>query len=46
MSDDIYQTGERTTAPMQAYSLRDVGVGVAVLAVGLVIAYLVPLLAA
>jgi hypothetical protein len=46
MSDDVYQTGERTTAPMQSFGMREVGIGLAVLVVGVVIAYLVPYFAA
>lgn len=37
---------ERTTAPQSPYSMRDVGIGVAVAAVGFVIAFVIPLLAA
>lgn len=33
----------RTTAPQQPYSMRQVGTGIVVLAVGLVVAYLLPL---
>lgn len=35
--------GERVTAPMQSYTSRDVGVGVAVFAAGLLVAFGVPL---
>lgn len=37
---------ERTTAPQSPYSMRQVGIGIAVLAVGLVVAFLLPLLVA
>ena len=37
---------ERETSPMQGYSTRQVGTGVAVLAVGLLVAYLLPLVLA
>jgi len=44
--DERYPPGEtRTTAPQQEYTTRGVGVGLAVLAVGIAIAYLVPALA-
>lgn len=36
---------KRVTAPMQAFGGREVGVGVAVLLVGLLLAYVVPALA-
>lgn len=35
----------RTTAPMSPYSTRDVGVGAVVLAIGLIVAFGLPLLA-
>ena len=34
----------RETAPQSPYSMREVGIGLAVLAVGLVVAFAVPLL--
>ena len=37
---------ERVTSPMQTYSMREVGIGFAVLVVGLVVAFAIPLLAA
>lgn len=37
---------ERVTSPMQPYSMREVGIGFAVLLVGLVVAFAIPLLAA
>jgi hypothetical protein len=37
---------ERETAPMQGYSARRVGAGIAVLAVGLLVAYALPLVLA
>jgi hypothetical protein len=37
---------ERVTSPMQAFSTSQVGVGLAVLAVGLVVTFGLPLLAA
>ncbi|AGB37488.1 DUF7550 family protein [Natronococcus occultus] len=36
---------ERTTAPMSDYSTRDVGVGFAIMVVGLLIAFGIPLVA-
>ena len=35
---------ERTTAPQSPYTMRDVGVGAAVTAVGLLVAFLLPVL--
>lgn len=44
--DDRYPPGEtRTTSPMQPYGARAVGIGLAVLAVGLAVAYVLPFLA-
>ena len=44
--DDRYPPGEtRTTAPMQTYTPSQVGVGLAVLAVGVAVAYVLPSLA-
>jgi hypothetical protein len=37
---------DRVTSPMQHYSMSQVGIGFAVLAVGLVVAFAVPLLLA
>lgn len=37
---------DRVTSPMQSYSMSQVGIGFAVLLVGLVVAFAVPLLAA
>ncbi|MDJ1433364.1 hypothetical protein [Halostagnicola sp. A-GB9-2] len=37
---------DRTTAPMSDFSLKNVGIGAIVLAVGLAISYALPLLAA
>lgn len=42
--DDSESDG-RTTSPMQSYSMREVGIGFVVLAVGLLVAYLLPALA-
>jgi hypothetical protein len=42
--DTIEHDLERETSPMQGYSARQVGAGLAVLAVGLLVAYLLPLL--
>lgn len=36
----------RTTSPMQAFGSREVGIGFAVLAVGLAVAFVLPLVAA
>jgi hypothetical protein len=44
MADDVYQTGERETAPMQAYGMREVAIGLIVLLVGLAVAYAIPAL--
>jgi hypothetical protein len=44
MTDDVYQTGERETAPMQAYGMREVAIGLIVLLVGLAVAYAIPAL--
>lgn len=41
--DERYPPGEtRTTAPQQDYTTRQAGIGLAVLAVGLAVAYLLP----
>ncbi|MFB6219118.1 MAG: hypothetical protein ABEH77_08090 [Halobacteriaceae archaeon] len=41
--DDRYPPGEtRTTAPQQTYTAREAGIGFAVLAAGLAVAYLLP----
>ena len=37
---------ERITSPMQSYSTTQVGIGLAVLAVGLLVAFVLPLVAA
>ena len=37
---------ERVTSPMQAYTSSQVGIGIAVLAVGLLVAFVLPLVAA
>jgi len=37
------ETWERVTAPQQAYSARDVGIGIAVAAISLVVTFGVPL---
>ncbi|WP_168216299.1 DUF7550 family protein [Halorussus halobius] len=37
---------DRVTSPMQSYSTRAVGIGLAVLAVGLAVAFALPLVAA
>lgn len=37
---------ERTTSPMQEFTTREVGIGFAVLVVGLLVAFALPLLAA
>jgi hypothetical protein len=37
---------DRVTSPMQEFSMQQVGIGFAVLAAGLVVAYALPLLAA
>jgi len=37
---------DRVTSPMQEFSMRQVGIGFAVLAVGVVVAYVIPLIAA
>jgi hypothetical protein len=42
MTDDVYQSGERETAPMQAYGMREVAIGLIVLLVGMAIAYAIP----
>jgi len=45
--DDTDEEGPtRTTSPMQDYSMRQVSIGLAVLAVGLAVAFALPLLAA
>lgn len=37
---------ERITSPMQRYSMREVGIGFAIFAVGLLVAFVLPLVAA
>jgi hypothetical protein len=37
---------DRVTSPMQSYSMSQVGIGIAVLVVGLVVAFAIPLLVA
>ncbi|WP_170977436.1 DUF7550 family protein [Halorussus salinisoli] len=37
---------DRVTSPMQEFSISQVGIGFAVLAIGLVVAFAIPLLAA
>ncbi|WP_202935108.1 DUF7550 family protein [Halorussus amylolyticus] len=37
---------ERVTSPMQEFSMREAGIGFVVLAIGLAVAYALPLLAA
>jgi hypothetical protein len=41
--DDGHDHGGRSTAPQSAYTLREVGIGLAVTAVGLVVTFGVPL---
>lgn len=43
---DIEGGLERTTSPMQPFSTREVTIGFAVLAVGLLVAFVLPLVAA
>lgn len=47
MADDHHDEGEegRVTAPMQEYGMSEVTVGFVVLAIGLAVAYVLPLLA-
>jgi hypothetical protein len=44
MAEDVYQTGERETAPMQEFSMREVAIGIIVLLIGVGIAYAIPAL--
>lgn len=46
MADHSHEPAEdaRVTSPMQEFGGREVGVGVAVLVAGLVVAYLIPVL--